>query len=338
MLLIDGVKYEVWTPPSEAEFEQVVKEHALDIFGEESTYFDIKQKLKSKSGIGSIPDGYALVLTDKPRWYIVEVELSSHPVFEHIVSQMHRFMIGIKNPLSRKEVVDALYDEISKDQVLKAKIESKTGSPEVYKLLDNLVSKLPKLAVVIEEETEELREAVEGLRLETEVVELRTFVRKGADISQHAHLFEPLGREHPPDPIGQFLGEVRKRFAEKKPAIKPSKVHKRFCNIPMGNHKGVHAEWLFWGERGLGVELHLERASREENLRLFKELESIRVQLEGSIGAPLTFKDTWHGKKWARVYTLREPVELTDELEKWAVETMIKFCDTFQPILDKIDS
>ena len=33
MLLIDGVRYEAWIPPNEDEFEQVVKEHAKDIFG-----------------------------------------------------------------------------------------------------------------------------------------------------------------------------------------------------------------------------------------------------------------------------------------------------------------
>jgi hypothetical protein len=36
MLLIDGVKYWLWAPPSEGEFEQIVKEHAKDIFGEEA--------------------------------------------------------------------------------------------------------------------------------------------------------------------------------------------------------------------------------------------------------------------------------------------------------------
>ena len=79
MLLIDGVRYELWTPSSEDEFEQVVKEHAQDIFGEQSIYLDRKQKLKSLSGVGSIPDGYVITLGDSPQWHIVEVELSSHP-------------------------------------------------------------------------------------------------------------------------------------------------------------------------------------------------------------------------------------------------------------------
>ena len=92
MLLIDGVKYEEWVPPSEDEFEQVVKEHAKDIFGEQSVYFDRKQKLKSLSGVGSIPDGYVITLGDSPQWHIVEVELSSHPLHDHIVSQVGRFI------------------------------------------------------------------------------------------------------------------------------------------------------------------------------------------------------------------------------------------------------
>ena len=78
MLLIDGVKYELWTPPTEDEFEREVKKHTQEIFGEHSIYFDRKQKLKSQSGIGSIPDGYVIILGDSPYWHIVEVELSSH--------------------------------------------------------------------------------------------------------------------------------------------------------------------------------------------------------------------------------------------------------------------
>ena len=82
MLLIDGVKYGEWTPATEAEFEHIVKEHARDIFGEQSIYLDLKHKLKSESGIGSIPDGYVVVFGDEPHWHIVEVELASHPLYD----------------------------------------------------------------------------------------------------------------------------------------------------------------------------------------------------------------------------------------------------------------
>jgi hypothetical protein len=48
--LIDGVRYKLWTPPSEDEFETVFAEHAPDVFGDESRYSDFKHKLASKSG------------------------------------------------------------------------------------------------------------------------------------------------------------------------------------------------------------------------------------------------------------------------------------------------
>jgi hypothetical protein len=332
MLLIDGVKYELWAPPSEAHFEQIVKEHAPDIFGEQSIYFDVKQKLKTKSGIGSIPDGYVLILNGQPHWYIVEVELSSHPVYEHMVPQLSKFTSGIKNLSSQKEIVDVLHDEISKDRALTDKIKNKIGLVEIHKFLSTLISQSPRLVVLIDKETEELREAVEGLRLETRVVEFQTFVREAGDISQYAHIFEPLGVPSQ----GELLEELRRRFIERRPEIEPSKVYKGYCFIPIENHKKIHTEWLLWGMHKLSVELHLQRASSEENHHILKEIEVVKDELEEQIGERITFRFPWH-KNWARVYAVR-PLEFTDELKEWAVETMIRFYEVFQPVLDKIDS
>ena len=134
----------------------------------------------------------------------------------------------------------------------------------------------------------------------------------------------------------RFLEEVRKQFAEKKPTVKCSKVYKGYCYIPIKNHKGVHTEWLFWDESGLRVELHLEKDSREGNLNLFNKLKPLGTELQSDIGEPLVFDDKWR-KKWARIYTVKKPVELTEEVKDWAVETMIKFYDVFEPLLDEID-
>ena len=79
MLLIDGVRYLETPPKDEDELEKMVVEHAQEIFGGNSIYLDLKHKIKSKSGVGSIPDGYAIILGKSPQWHIVEVELSSHP-------------------------------------------------------------------------------------------------------------------------------------------------------------------------------------------------------------------------------------------------------------------
>jgi predicted small metal-binding protein len=193
MLLIDGVKYEAWTPTNEDEFERMVKEHAKDIFGEQSIYLDIKHKLRTKSGIGSIPDGYLIILGDEPHWHIVEVELSSHPLYEHIVPQVGRFIGGIRNPSTQKEIVDALFHEIDSDEFLRLRLRKAIGATETYKFLADLASKSPVVTIIIERRTEQLDEAVESLaHSQIKVVQLETFAREDVGLSVHAHLFEPL--------------------------------------------------------------------------------------------------------------------------------------------------
>ena len=205
MLIMDGVKYEEWVPQgphAEDEFEQVVKKHTQDIFGEQSIYLDRKQKLKSLSGIGSIPDGYVILLGDVPQWHIVEVELSSHPLHEHIVSQVSRFITGISNPSMQRQIAEAIYQEITRDGFLKLKVEQAIQSTEIYKSLLDLISRPPTLTIIIEEDTLGLREAISTLaHPEIKVVEFRTFTREGVGLAVHAHLFEPLYEPVIPPPL-----------------------------------------------------------------------------------------------------------------------------------------
>ena len=213
MLLIDGVKYELWTPSTEDELEQMVKEHAQDIFGEKSIYLDRKQKLKSLSGIGSIPDGYVITFGDSSHWHIVEVELSSHPLHDHIVSQVSRFISGISNPNIQRNIVNAIDGEINRDDVLRLRLRKAIESTEIYKFLSELISKQPTLTIIIEKDTEELREALSTLRYpQIKVVEFRTFVREGVGLAVHAHLFQPVYGTLPPPlpPLVPPTGEVVK--------------------------------------------------------------------------------------------------------------------------------
>lgn len=194
MLLIDGVKYELWTPPNEDEFERMVKEHAKDIFGEESMYFDLKQKLKSRSGIGSIPDGYVVVFEASPCWHIVEIELSSRPLYEHIVTQISKFISGIKNLNTQREISEAIYEEINKDDLLKLKVKRAIEPTETYRFLSDLISKPPMATIIIEKYAEQLDDALSALaHSQIKVVEFQTFARQGVvDLQVHAHLFVPL--------------------------------------------------------------------------------------------------------------------------------------------------
>ncbi len=193
MLLIDGVRYELWTPSSEDEFERVVKEHVQDIFGEQSIYLDTKTKLKSVAGIGSIPDGFVIVLGDLPHWHIVEVELSTHSLDEHILPQFRKFIAGIKNPDTQRGIVTSIYNEINKDGPPKLKLKEAIGQTDIHKFLTDLISRPPLLTVIIEQEKEDLRETVNSFpfpEIKKFVEVFQTFVREGTVM--HAHFFEPL--------------------------------------------------------------------------------------------------------------------------------------------------
>jgi predicted transport protein len=194
MLIIDGVKYKLLTPKDEeGEFHPTIKEHSKEIFGENSLYFDVKHKLKSKSGIASIPDAYVITLSKPYEWYIVENELSTHPVYSHIVPQISKFISGIDNLRSQREIRDILYKEITQDKVLKASVEKMIHPQEIHHFLSSMVSKSPEIAIIIDEVTAEVREASKALKKlgEIELVEFKTFVREDAP-NVRAHLFKPL--------------------------------------------------------------------------------------------------------------------------------------------------
>ena len=214
MLLIDGARYEEWIPEKEVEeFQPIVKEHVQDIFGNESKYVEAR-RLKSKAGIGSVPDGFVIIFGDSPQWHIVEVELSSHQLYDHIVNQVGRFINGIKNPVSQKNIIDTIYQEITGSKISKVEVEEAIGSGEIHKFLTDLISLPPMLTIIIEKKTQELEEAINLLKYSPiKIVEFQTFTREGIGLGVHAHLFESL---YQPPPKKIIITDVAK---EKTPPI-----------------------------------------------------------------------------------------------------------------------
>jgi hypothetical protein len=195
MLLIDGVKYNEWADLRETEdLEPMIQEHAKDIFGENALYIDRKQKLRSLAGTGSIPDAYVISLGgNSPHWHIVEIELSYKDPGRHLVTQINDFINGMKN--SRNEIVSAINQWIKSDNIRTLEFKRRSQCEDVHEFLSDLIKKGPVLTIIIEKNTEKLKEAIQIFeeRYKTEIVEFRTFRREGAE-AVHAHLFEPLFR------------------------------------------------------------------------------------------------------------------------------------------------
>ena len=298
MLLIDGVKYKLLAPKDEEkEFHPMIKEHSKEIFGQESVYFDVKHKLTSKSGIAAIPDAYVIVLSKPCQWCIVENELASHPVYSHIVPQVSKFISGIENPSSQREIREILYNEIDHDKVLRAHMEN-TISSEIYRFLSELLSKPPKIIIVIDEITDEVKEVRKFLeKFDTQIVEFKTYVREDAE-TVHGHLFEPLyarpskrleervKRERP-----EHYESWEKRLAwvnnETRNLVLKliSAIEKEFPNV---NHLPRYRWYYFYKGEGKSMD------SLFTVLMLTKKTVSIRVKAE-----PSTFKDE---RGWTKPY------------------------------------
>lgn len=191
MLIIDGIKYKLWTPKNEEkEFHPIIKKYSKEIFGEDSLYFDVKHALKTISGIGTIPDAYVICLSRK-EWYVVENELASHSIYDHIVKQLTKFINGIENQNTRTQIIDMLYDEINNDIFLKAKVQKKLGSTDPYHFLSKLISKPPTIVIVIDQKTPEVIDACRALKYQPYIIQFRTFAREDAPTIR-AHEFDSL--------------------------------------------------------------------------------------------------------------------------------------------------
>jgi len=192
VILIDGVKYILKNPNSEADLEKIIEKNYKYIFGDNSFYFNFKRKVKSKSGIGSIPDGYLIIFNNTPEWYILEVELASHPLYDHIIPQLTKFNRAIEEISTKKSLIDMFYDEIKTNLVLEANIKNKIGSGEIYKFISDLISVKPKIIIVINERTSELNEVTRELRGDIKILEFKIFRRECISEEVDAYLFNSV--------------------------------------------------------------------------------------------------------------------------------------------------
>jgi len=188
IIIKDNIKYLPYRYESEDELETFVRKYIEVIFGEDSIFFE-KSKIETKAGIGSIPDGFVLSLTED-KWYIVEVELADHPLYNHIVPQLTKFYSAIKNYTTKRKLVDAFYDEIRTNIQLECKLRSSGIKKELYKVLTDIINKSPEIVIIIDVKTKELEEICETLPSSVKVLVFETYYRENSNVP--IHLFDTL--------------------------------------------------------------------------------------------------------------------------------------------------
>ena len=297
VILIDGVRYILKNPDSEDNLEKTIEKNYKYIFGENSFYFNLKRKLKSKSGIGSIPDGYLIIFNSIPEWCILEVELASHPLYDHIIPQLTKFIRGIEDISTKNSLIDMFYNEIKTNLILEAKIKKKIGSGEIYKFFSDLISVKPKIIIAINERNNELKEAIRDIRADVKILEFKIFRREGISEEIDAYLFNPVINYR----------NMEKPF-EPKPGLTTSERSNNKSIFPVGlkiykKYKNIRLE----------AEI-IENNKIKFNGKIYNSPSSAAVAAIQSAGSKRPTEDGWRFWKYKDPKTGKE--ELLDELRK----------------------
>lgn len=177
---ISGIPFRQTEYESEAELEAAIIGLQAPLFGPHRKYLDIKRKIGAKGGLRAIPDGYLLDLSsNRPRLWVVEVELASHDPLRHIAVQILQFSLAFEEePLAVKSILMAVLN--SQPDAMR-EVERYLSSHREWRgadhLLEHLVTEEEFAALVIIDELPENLENVlaEKFRFVVETSELRKY-------------------------------------------------------------------------------------------------------------------------------------------------------------------
>lgn len=184
-MIKDKEVYRLYNYKSEEELEQIIIEHYKIIFGADSIFFP-KQKIKAISGIGGIPEGFILSIKER-KWYIIEVELASHPL-GHILSQISHFQDATENKDTRNKLIQSIYDNINTDIALKDQFNN--IKEDKHKLISDIIWKEPLFIIIIDSIQPDLNSACK--RLSYKLIKFETYCNERKGMTEHIHSFETV--------------------------------------------------------------------------------------------------------------------------------------------------
>lgn len=160
---MEGKRFEETEFRAEEDFEKIVKENSKRLFGGKTIYFDLKNKVDTKSLGGTIPDGFLFDFKDQanPEFYMVEVELAKHDFYKHIFPQITKFFAFFKNSKSRSELTDKLYSFITSNDALNREFTGFLGKREIYKTIKESIENSQNILLIIDENKPEFQEVME---------------------------------------------------------------------------------------------------------------------------------------------------------------------------------
>ncbi|PIN89549.1 hypothetical protein COU57_06145 [Candidatus Pacearchaeota archaeon CG10_big_fil_rev_8_21_14_0_10_32_14] len=159
----EGNKFEETIFELEEDLELKIVENSKLLFGKKTIYFDIKNKIDTKSLGATIPDGFLFDFRDKeaPEFYLVENELAKHDFYKHIFPQITKFFAFFKNPKSRDNLIEKLFSFIKSNAKIEEEFKKYLGNKEIYRTLKEIIENSQNILIVIDENKPEFDEVME---------------------------------------------------------------------------------------------------------------------------------------------------------------------------------
>lgn len=186
VLLVDNEIFKPYEYRREEELESRVSKLVGFVFGPETIYFDVRQRMASRAKKINVTDGLLLQMRKgKSKLWVVEHELSSHDLYSHVQPQIMGFIRSLRNPQTLREVQLALYEEIRADEVKENVFRDFLGvTTDMFFFLDRVLHRKCGIVIVIDEITPQLMEICEDFAryADVKVIEFKTYQREGKEI------------------------------------------------------------------------------------------------------------------------------------------------------------
>jgi predicted DNA binding protein len=166
----------------EAELEKVIIENYEYLFGPSSIFLP-KAKIKTADGAGTIPDGFVIDINEH-KWYLVEAELLHHRVWSHIAPQVIKQLLAAQQSNTKDIIIELTVEQYNQDAVTREKFDEMNVSQiNVRKVISDILSRDPIVAIPIDELSEDLTQWAETLKYVVKLWRVRKFVEFGNSLN-----------------------------------------------------------------------------------------------------------------------------------------------------------
>lgn len=160
---------------NEGEIEQVFFEHYQVLMGANVVLLP-KSIIQTSDGSGTIPDAYAFDL-DNHCWYLIEVELLHHGVWQHIVRQISMQLTAARDARSQEKILDKAVELYERDERFRSIVQEKEIKEiHLRKRLADILKKEPLIGIPIDKSSSDLDTWAKSMRTGVKIWEIKKFV------------------------------------------------------------------------------------------------------------------------------------------------------------------